>query len=260
MKTRIISGLIMVPLLLVLYFRGLPLTIAAFLIAAMGIWELFKGFDKIDIKPSFVVAWGSLIVLYGLHFLLPNDNSFIMPWLVASIVASCLVLFDVDGRKAEDSLGTIFGIVYVIFFLYHIVMVSETNFGILVWVIVITAFCTDIAAYFTGSFLGKRKLCPRLSPKKTVEGALGGIAGSVIVSIIFGLITHIKLFPHIIVIGILGSVMAQLGDLTASAFKRKMGIKDYGNLIPGHGGILDRFDSLIFVAPAIYYYIVLFMD
>ena len=260
MKTRIISGLIMVPLLLVLYFRGLPLTIAALLIGAMGIWELFKGFEKIEIKPSYVVAWGSLIVLYGLHFLLPDSNSFLMPWLVGSIIASCLILFDVDGRRAEDALGTIFGIIYCGFLLYHIVLVSGTNYGVLVWMIVITAFCTDIAAYFTGSFLGKRKLCPRLSPKKTVEGAIGGLIGAVIVSIIFGLIAHVQIFPHIIVMGILGSIMGQLGDLTASALKRNMKIKDYGNLIPGHGGILDRFDSLIFVAPAIYYYIVLFMN
>lgn len=259
MKTRIISGLIMAPLLIVLYFRGAPLVVAAFLIGALGTWELFQGFQKINIKPSILVAGVSLISLYVLHFLLPEDNSFLSLWLVISIMASCLVLFDVERRRAEDVLATIFGIVYVIFFSFHIVMVDKSNQGILVWMIVITSFCTDIFAYFTGYFLGKRKLCPKLSPKKTVEGALGGVAGSLVFSIVFGLIAQIKIFPHMIVLGIMCSVVAQLGDLTASAFKRKMEIKDYGTIIPGHGGILDRFDSIIFVAPVIYYYILFLM-
>ena len=107
--------------------------------------------------------------------------------------------------------------------------------------------------------MGKHKLCPNLSPKKTIEGAIGGVLGALVLGIIFGLIFKIQVFPHVILMSIIGSVMAQLGDLTASAFKRKMGIKDYGNLIPGHGGILDRFDSVLFAAPAVYYYLQLFM-
>lgn len=103
--------------------------------------------------------------------------------------------------------------------------------------------------------LGKHKLCPKISPKKSIEGSVGGIVGSVILSGIFTMIFAQNYIMHGCVIGLLGSVVSQFGDLTASVFKRKMGIKDYGKLIPGHGGILDRFDSVLFTAPVVYYYV-----
>jgi phosphatidate cytidylyltransferase len=112
-------------------------------------------------------------------------------------------------------------------------------------------------AYFSGFLFGKNKLCPKISPKKTIEGAVGGTIGSIVLSGIFGYFVMPEMLVHCLVIGLLGSIVAQFGDLTASIFKRKMGIKDYGNLIPGHGGILDRFDSVLFTGPIIYYYIVL---
>ncbi len=255
MKTRVISSLIMVPLLIILYFRGIPLAIATFIISAMAVYELLRGFSKIDIRGNLYVAWGALIALYALHFLAPGRHDFLLLWLVLAITASFISIFSIDKHKAEDAMATILAIVYIEFFAYHLVMIDETSYGVFVWMTGITAFCTDIFAYFTGMFLGKRKLCPNLSPKKTVEGAIGGVIGAVIVSIVFGLIVKVQIFPHMILMGIFGSIMGQLGDLTASAFKRKMGIKDYGNLIPGHGGVLDRVDSIIFTIPAIYYYI-----
>jgi phosphatidate cytidylyltransferase len=112
-------------------------------------------------------------------------------------------------------------------------------------------------AYFTGLLLGRHKLAPKISPKKTIEGAVGGVAGSVLLCGLFGYFAVPPLLTHCIALGVLGGVVSQLGDLTASIFKRKMGIKDYGNLIPGHGGVLDRFDSVLFTAPAVYYYIVI---
>jgi phosphatidate cytidylyltransferase len=121
----------------------------------------------------------------------------------------------------------------------------------------LTAFGTDIFAYFTGQAIGKHKLSPKISPKKTIEGAIGGILGSVLLCVVFGHFFGELLLLHYAVIGVLGSILAQLGDLTASIFKRKMGVKDYGMLIPGHGGIMDRFDSVLFTAPFVYYYIML---
>jgi len=98
-----------------------------------------------------------------------------------------------------------------------------------------------------------------ISPKKTIEGAIGGVVGSILICGGFGFIFAHQYFVHCLVIGAIGAVISQCGDLTASIFKRKMGLKDYGNLIPGHGGILDRFDSVLFTAPAVYYYIHLFI-
>ena len=117
----------------------------------------------------------------------------------------------------------------------------------------ISAFGTDIMAYFTGMAIGRHKLCPNLSPKKSIEGAVGGVLGSMLFCGLFGYFVTEGLLVETILIGFVGSIAAQLGDLSASAFKRQMGIKDYGNLIPGHGGILDRFDSVLFTAPLVYY-------
>ena len=155
---------------------------------------------------------------------------------------------------------TITGVFYVIFFSFHVTLVEQTGeHSVLIWLIFLTAFGADIMAYFTGMLLGKHKLCPKISPKKTIEGSIGGILGSVIFCGMFAYFVIPQLLLHCIIIGVLGGIVSQLGDLTASIFKRKMGIKDYGNLIPGHGGIMDRFDSVLFTAPMIYYYITLVM-
>ena len=98
-------------------------------------------------------------------------------------------------------------------------------------------------------------MAPNLSPKKTIEGAVGGVVGSAVLCGIFGYFFYPTMMVHCMIIGVLGGMVAEAGDLTASMFKRGMGIKDYGHLIPGHGGIMDRFDSVIFVAPAVCYYI-----
>ena len=131
------------------------------------------------------------------------------------------------------------------------------EYRLLVWLVIFSAFGSDIFAYFTGFLLGRHKLCPAISPKKTVEGAIGGVLGSVLICGIFGWVVIPGIAVHCLIIGALGAVFSQLGDLTASIFKRKMGIKDYGNLIPGHGGVMDRIDSILFTAPLVYYYTVL---
>lgn len=260
MKERIISGLIMVPLLLIFYFRGVPLILAAIVISMMSVYEFLRGFSKIGIRGNLYVAWGALAVLYILHYFFPGRLDILSFWLFASIVVSFISIFAIDKHKAEDAMATVLAIVYLEFFSYHIVLIDDTSYGSLVWMVGITAFCTDVAAYFVGMFFGKNKLAPVLSPKKTVEGAVGGVIGAIIGSVIFALIVKMDIFPHIIIMAILGSITSQIGDLTASAFKRKMEIKDYGNLIPGHGGALDRFDSIIFTAPVIYYYLILFVQ
>lgn len=129
--------------------------------------------------------------------------------------------------------------------------------GGMVMIPLVAAFCSDSAALFTGMALGRHKLAPQVSPKKTVEGAvgglLGGMLGMVIFRIVFFLVTEVQL--HIawcLLLGLLGAAMGQLGDLSFSAIKRECGVKDYGRLLPGHGGVLDRFDSVIFAAPVVW--------
>ncbi|MGI6727640.1 MAG: phosphatidate cytidylyltransferase [Anaerovoracaceae bacterium] len=256
MKTRILSGLAMLPLAVVIYFGNKILLVFCLLLAILGVREFYNGFLKIDIKPCFWIGYLSAISLYAIGFLQLNTEYY-MFWFFAVVVVGLLYLFRIEQRQLSDSMSTIVGVFYVVFFSFHLVLIDQTESSILIWMVFLSAFGTDVMAYFTGYVFGKHKLCPKISPKKTIEGSIGGIIGSMILSGIFGLFVANELMFHCIIIGLIGSVVSQIGDLTASIFKRKMGIKDYGNLIPGHGGILDRFDSVLFTAPLVYYYITL---
>lgn len=267
MKTRIISGaVIAVVTAVLLILKGWVLFAACYLLSLMGVYEFFKGFRVMNINPCYPIAVGSITVLYGIaalgkdgmDFLRGDMSGWMMAWLFATVVACLLYLFKIEKRKPEDSMATITGIVYVGFFFYHLAAIGMLDgYSIFVWMVMITAFVTDTSAYFAGVFFGKHKMTPVISPKKTWEGAAGGVIGTIIVSGLFGLFFMNDHIVDCMIIGLIGAVISMFGDLTASIFKRKMGIKDYGNLIPGHGGILDRFDSVLFTAPVIYYYIVL---
>ena len=258
MKTRVLSGLAMVPLLVLVYLGSYWLVGMVILVGLVGTREFFNGFRAMDIHPSDAIAYVSMFVLYTLNCFWPMEHEYILAWLVASIMASSIYIFKIDQRKIEDAMATMLGIIYVIFMSFHVVLVDQTGeYSILIWLVLLSAFCTDIFAYFTGYLIGKHKLAPVLSPKKTIEGAVGGALGSVICCGLFGYLVVPDILIHCLIIGLIGGILSQCGDLTASAYKRKMGIKDYGNLIPGHGGIMDRFDSVLFTAPVVYYYIIL---
>ncbi|MDD4582649.1 MAG: phosphatidate cytidylyltransferase [Eubacteriales bacterium] len=256
MKTRILSGFIMLPFLAVVYFGGTLLLVACLIIAMIGIREFYHGYKQIGVRPSIVIGYISVLSLYGIGFF-QLGLEYMMFWFFGVVVASLLYLFKIEERQLVDAMATITGAFYIVFFSYHVVLIDQKEGTIFVWLVLLTAFGTDISAYFTGYTIGKHKLCPKISPKKTIEGAIGGVVGSVILCGLFGYFFINSLLPHCLFIGFLGSVISQFGDLNASIFKRKMGIKDYGNLIPGHGGILDRFDSVLFTAPFVYYYIAL---
>ena len=263
MKTRVLSGLIMAPLLIILIFNGWVLYAGCFILSLMAVYEFFRGFKELDIKPSYPIAVGSTVLLYLIGMIKEFDvgnffsEELLMFWLFITVLSTLLYLFRIDNHKLDDCMVTIVGIVYVVFFCYHLALIGMSLMNHFVWLVVITAFGTDICAYFAGVALGKHKLCPKISPKKTWEGAIGGVLGSVILSGLFGFFFAPDFLVHCLIIGFAASIISMFGDLTASIFKRKMGIKDYGNLIPGHGGILDRFDSVLFTAPAVYYYIVI---
>ena len=256
MKTRIISACIMLPLLVLVYLGGWFIWAAALIVGLMGVREFYKGFEAAGFKPSHAIAYVSIAALYCLSFIGEAQQQslhLITAWIAVVVCASMVYGFRVNERKLEDMTATLMGIMYVGFLSYHIVLIDRSDSPLLIWLVFLSAFGTDIMAYFTGMALGRHKLCPNLSPKKSVEGAVGGVLGSVIFCAIFGWLVMPQQLTECLIIGVLGSVAAQLGDLSASAFKRQMGIKDYGHLIPGHGGILDRFDSVMFTAPLVYY-------
>ena len=165
----------MVPLLVLVYLGGYWLAALCIIVGAIGTGEFYKGFEHMGIKPSHKVAIGSLFLLYLIHGLWPGEPVLLMGWLVLSVMASCLYMFNITDRKPEDTLATITGIVYIIFFSYHVVLVDQSGeYSIFIWLILLCAFGSDVCAYFAGVFLGKHKMAPVLSPKKTWEGAVGG--------------------------------------------------------------------------------------
>ncbi|SDE78603.1 phosphatidate cytidylyltransferase [Eubacterium pyruvativorans] len=261
MKTRIISGFAMAPLILFVYLGGWWLAALCILIGFLGIREFYDGFRAMDIHPSNGIAYAMMFVLYLMNGFWPNQYGLITAWFAAVIMVSSISMFDTKHRTPIDAMATMVGIIYIIFFTFHFVLIDQTGmYSILKWLALLSAFGSDIFAYFTGVFFGKHKMCPNLSPKKTFEGLAGGIIGSAVCCGLFGYFLCREFLWSCVIIGFLGAAISVCGDLTASAYKRKMGIKDYGNLIPGHGGIMDRFDSVLFTAPFVYYYIVVVLQ
>ncbi|MCF0151329.1 MAG: phosphatidate cytidylyltransferase [Firmicutes bacterium] len=259
MKTRIISGVLMMPLLLFVWYGKTPLFCLCLALALIGLHEFFKGLAVMGRRPASWIGYASVVALYAITYLflfvkVLSAESYALAmnlWLFATVAAALFVsLFRKDHDVFDGPLAALAAL-YIGYFSIHIVLTSENTSWI--WLVFLSAFGTDTMAYFTGYFLGKHKLCPNLSPKKTVEGAVGGVLGSMLLCLLYGLLFEPSGAVYCAAAGLFASPFAQAGDLIASAFKRKMGIKDYGKLIPGHGGVMDRIDSVLLTAPVIYY-------
>lgn len=254
MKVRIISALLLLPLFLfVIIYGGTVTKLAVFIISIISIYEFTNAFKISGIKQTNVM----LYILTAL-LMLPDwtNNLYIMPVLLFILVLGESILLIFSKRTIEEIAVSILTYVYICVALNSIIIIRESSLDF-VWYIFIFAWATDTCAYFTGLSIGRRKLIPSVSPKKTIEGAIGGIVGCTAVSMIYAYYAHPEYLILVPFVSIIGSIVSQTGDLFASAFKRKLGIKDYGNLIPGHGGMLDRIDSIIFTAPYTFIFIFL---
>ena len=261
MRTRIISGIVMVPVVVILFLLGGNFLKGALLIASLiGMNEFYKAFSK-ENKPIHFVGY-IFAVIYYLFMERINGNGTLFSMFVAAFLLVILSL-QVKFHKTvcvTTLITVFFGMFYVALMLSYLYLIRSFEYGkFIVWLPIIAAWGCDTGAYFTGCAFGKRKLIPDLSPKKTVEGAVGGVLIATILAFLFAVITEKYVsfdgynFRILCVLaGFFGSIFSQFGDLSASAIKRYTGIKDYGKLIPGHGGILDRFDSVLFTAPAVY--------
>jgi phosphatidate cytidylyltransferase len=180
------------------------------------------------------------------------------------LIFTMLFLFRIReiADAARDVAYAILAFIYIPFLLMHMVMLRQTQFGIQwLMVMMLIVMTNDSAAYYIGSNFGRNRLYPLVSPKKSIEGALGGLAGSICGTLLakftfFQQLTLVDALVTAIVIGLLG----QAGDLFESLLKRSFGVKDSGTIFPGHGGVLDRLDSILFAAPATYYYVVYFFQ
>lgn len=276
MKQRITSGAVIAILIVVLGFLGGPfLAVTIMLCSMIGYGELGRaaGFVQREQKVNLItgLALGITVLYYiGLIVLAirwGNDpqtlvyasDFFTMVILVVAFLALMIAyVLTFPAFRSEQIMAGFFSFVYVPILMSFIYRARILPFGIYLYALIfICSSVCDTCALAAGMMFGKHKMAPVLSPKKTIEGAIGGVAGSAVCSVILSFVLK-ALNPEAVfhlqflVIGICGALISMVGDLAASAIKRNHDIKDYGNLIPGHGGIMDRFDSIIFTAPLIY--------
>lgn len=257
--TRTISGAVLLLLMCTTIVLGSEVwLVTTVLLSFIAMFEMLRVFN-LHKSAVAIVAYLSNVLLYGLLYFGLNEY-LIMVMIIAFILLMAIYVICWPKYTVTDISKAIFTFIYTGFcmsFLYQIRMLD--NGIIYIWLVFIGAWGSDTCAYLTGILIGKHKLPSTLSPKKTIEGCLGGIAGAAILGGLYGAWAENELtgaVNYIIIFAIAGavaSVLSQIGDLCASAVKRNCEIKDYGKLIPGHGGVMDRFDSIVFLNPIIYY-------
>ena len=257
-KTRLISGIILVIVLIATVGTGGNVLFGLLAVVSLiGLTELYK---VVEVQNK-LLGFAGYLATVAYYVLLYTGKLQYMTLLaiVFLVLVMAVYVFTFPNYRSEQVMTVFFGLFYVavmLSYIYQTRMLEDG--GIVVWLIFLSSWGCDTCAYCAGMLLGKHKMAPKLSPKKSVEGGIGGIAGAALLGAIFALaankITGAGVNPgqYAIICGV-GGMISQIGDLAASAIKRNHDIKDYGKLIPGHGGILDRFDSVIFTAPIIYY-------
>ena len=254
-KTRLISGIVLVIIALATIISGswiLFFTLLA--VSLIGMRELYKVMKVSDEHVTVLELVGYLgAVLYYIAMKADFGNYGTMAIIISMILILFVYVFGYPKYHAEQVMAAFFGVVYVAVMLSFIYLTRSLPDGkFLVWLIFLCSWGCDTCAYCVGMLIGKHKMAPVLSPKKSIEGAVGGVAGAALIGVIYAAATQGKMAEYALICAV-GALISMVGDLAASAIKRNQNIKDYGKLIPGHGGILDRFDSVIITAPVIYY-------
>ena len=254
-KTRLISGIVLVIIALATIISGswiLFFTLLA--VSLIGMRELYKVMKVSDEHVTVLELVGYLgAVLYYIAMKADFGNYGTMAIIISMILILFVYVFGYPKYHAEQVMAAFFGVVDVAVMLSFIYLTRSLPDGkFLVWLIFLCSWGCDTCAYCVGMLIGKHKMAPVLSPKKSIEGAVGGVAGAALLGVIYAAATQGKMAEYALICAV-GALISMVGDLAASAIKRNQNIKDYGKLIPGHGGILDRFDSVIITAPVIYY-------
>ena len=278
MRLRVVSGIAAGAAVCAVILVGkevFDITCAA--LACMALYEFFNAFRHKGYKPLMLAGYVSCVCLllgsigtWNRRIWKPLLDAIefidIRVLLYLALVAMfCLLIFSKGRFAISDLAVTVLGSLYVCFLFWFLVLVrARTNGAYCIWFVVVGAAMTDTGAYFAGTLFGRHKLIPEVSPKKTVEGAVGGIAACTAAIVAYGYIYNAiapmaawGAFAPIpiwktLAVGLLCGVIAQVGDLAASSIKRYCGVKDFGRILPGHGGVLDRLDSVLVLAPLIY--------
>lgn len=264
-KTRLLSGILLVIIALITIISGGDVLFATILaISLIGMTEIYKVLE-INKKLLGCVGYVTAIAYFGLIRFGRTDMVTFLT-IAFLIVLMAVYVFAYPKYRSEHVMLAFFGLFYVAFMLSYVYQIRMLEQGaFLVWLAFLCSWGCDTCAYCVGVLFGKHKLAPVLSPKKSIEGAVGGVAGAALLGTIYAAAvnhfapsTGADMLQYAIICAV-GAAISQVGDLAASAIKRNHDIKDYGKLIPGHGGILDRFDSVIITAPIIFYMATMFM-
>lgn len=257
-KTRLLSGILLVIVAFAtIYLGGNVLFATLLIISLIGMSELYKVM-KVEKKLLGIVGYAAAAGYYFLLYFERKEN--IMMLMILFLVALMVVyVFAFPAYVSEQVVTVFFGVFYVAVMLSYIYQTRLLKDGLfLVGLVFLCSWGCDTCAYCVGVLIGKHKMAPKLSPKKSVEGGIGGLLGAALLGALYALAINkwgnTSASPaYYALICFVGGMISMVGDLAASAIKRNHDIKDYGKLIPGHGGILDRFDSVIFTAPVIYF-------
>ena len=262
MKQRVISGAVLVVILAItLYFGGIVTCGLMALVSLVGNMELLRVYGVNKKTPGIVCYLAT--VLYYIAIYLDRMDIIVPMMVVYLLVMLAVYVLTFPTYSDKQIMAAFMDFFYVSVMLSFVYLIRNMEHGlVLVLLIFVSSWINDTCAYFVGRALGKHKMAPVLSPKKSIEGLIGGIVGAGVFGAVFGIlfdkyVDTMNYAPLLFaVVGAVGALPAVIGDLAASAIKRNNDIKDYGKLIPGHGGILDRLDSIIFTAPIIYYLLV----
>lgn len=262
--TRLISGIVLVIGLIATFVFGDPyVTIVFGLLSLIADFELMRVFG-LEKKATGVVTYLYIIGFYVM--IMTNTTAYFFPALVGALILLLIIyVLQYPKVRIEAVAECFFAMIYAGVLLSHVVFTRNlANGAWLVWLIVFGSWGADTCAYCVGKLIGKHHFS-ELSPKKTIEGCVGGIVGAGLFAFIYAFFVPemqwFSISPKIVfpIVVMVSAVVSIFGDLAASAIKRNFEVKDYGNIIPGHGGVLDRFDSVIFVAPFVYYLLMLSM-
>lgn len=261
-RQRAITGILVCAVLALIFILGYTVMLVVLgLLSLIGLWEFFRA-KKLLWKPFAITAMLADIIYFVLIRF--YDRAYIclyMVFLFAVFAIADIIIYILHYSEYDlnDLFSSYFAVFYIGVCLSFLYLTRVHPWGAyLVWLSIFSSWGCDVCAYLVGMILGKRRVFPEISPKKTLEGCIGGVIGAGVLSLIYalcvqGYILDLKgeavIFP---IVCMIGAIIGMFGDLFASAIKRKAGIKDYSNLLPGHGGILDRFDSVILVSPVIY--------
>ena len=259
-KTRLISGIVLVAIAIALIWAGGDVLLIGILaISLIGMMELNRVF-QMEKSPLAIAAYLAAICYFAdLRLKLLPESMLLL--ILFMIVLMFIYVFAYPTYRAKQVMAAFFGLFYVAIMLSFVYRIRELEHGFyLTFLIFLCSWGCDTCAYCVGVLFGRHKMSPKLSPKKSIEGAVGGVAGAALLTALYAFIFRSGLgltsgvqIAALAAIAAVGGLISMVGDLTASAIKRNYDIKDYGTLIPGHGGILDRFDSMIITAPIIYY-------